>query len=109
MNEVTRLAAMSVCIASNASNARSIRSASSSSSRAMRDRATPTEVHSRMVLALAQLAPLVLIPFLLLLTMHVGIAGAQDPTPGADLPTDARAHGPTKKAGALFIPVIGAG
>ncbi|HXT14797.1 MAG TPA: BamA/TamA family outer membrane protein [Gemmatimonadaceae bacterium] len=46
---------------------------------------------------------------LLILAAVSSVALAQDPTPGTDLPTDAKAMSPTKMNGVLFIPVLGAG
>jgi len=46
---------------------------------------------------------------LLLLMVTSSIAAAQDPTPGTDLPTDARSTGSTKNSGVIVIPVVGAG
>src|SRR5438045_2227043 len=46
---------------------------------------------------------------LLLLFATAGAAVGQDPTPGAILPTDARASGSAKTNGFVFLPVMGAG
>src|SRR5947209_14478575 len=45
----------------------------------------------------------------LFIAASASVAAAQDPTPGADLPTDARASGAAKPSGTVFIPVLGAG